>query len=196
MGCSALGLGGDGGGSDGSGSDSPNESMDDPSESTVTRGGVGCSGTLGIRVGNCAPEFKLPTADGREITLSKVLGGLLVIHVQSPWSQASYESSFAMETVYRDFPTVGFLEVMMENEAAEAPTLADAQNWQTSLRLTYTLLYDAEGTFQAAWGFEDFVPFAVILDETGIVAATIGGNRDGVYPNDANISSTLRGLMR
>ncbi|HEU4616649.1 MAG TPA: TlpA disulfide reductase family protein [Gammaproteobacteria bacterium] len=138
--------------------------------------------------GSEAPDFVLPSAEGKNIRLSEHRGEIVMLAFWASWCGACRpELERAAETYerYRDTGVV-LLAVNLDRDAKDASEAARA------MHADYPVLHDAGGEVGRAYGV-DSMPALVLIDRDGIVRDVIEGNRRG---RDDDYVEKLRDLLR
>jgi peroxiredoxin len=140
-----------------------------------------------IREGDQAPEFRLSTVDGKQISLSDFRGKVVMVHFWATWCPPCVEEIPTLERVYRGFLGKDFelLAVNVDEGGAEAVTSFMQRN-----RLTLPVLLNPGGSVAKSYGTFKF-PETYILDRNGIVRYKVIGPADWSLPDNLKAISDM-----
>lgn len=121
-----------------------------------------------------APDFTLPTLDGKEFTLSKQLGKVVVMNVWASWCAPCRAEAPELEQVWLQQQDKGVQFVGLDTRDSAASALAFVNRFG----LTYPQAIDTDGQVQLL--FRDTlpaqaIPSTLIVDAKGKVAARFLG---------------------
>ena len=133
-----------------------------------------------IREGDQAPEFRLSTVDGKQISLSDFRGKIVMVHFWATWCPPCVEEIPTLERVYRSFLGKDFelLAVNVDEGGAEAVTSFMQRN-----RLTLHVLLNPGGSVAKSYGTFK-LPETYILDRNGIVRYKVIGPANWSVPEN------------
>lgn len=142
-----------------------------------------CNGALGTRVGECAPDFVLPTADGEPFILAEHLGQIMVVHVASTGETLDRDASQLITEILSQRSDVIAVDVLSSDPLTPPLEASDAIDWQSTLGLTYPTAYDTSERFGLDWLDTSLTPSILVLDVTGEVLARIHEQYEQQLPN-------------
>jgi peroxiredoxin len=121
----------------------------------------------GPELGNLAPNFRLETTNGEEITLAQLTGASpIVVNFFATWCPSCREEMDIFEAAHGQGVTI--LGVDLREDADRVQKLADETG------VTYSLALDHDGTVTRAYRVTN-LPVTYILDPAGHVSAIIRG---------------------
>jgi peroxiredoxin len=130
------------------------------------------------RVGHRAPDFVLPTLDGREVRLSDYRGHVVFLNFWATWCGPCKVEMPAMERLYREYRRQGFaiLAVSTDEEGA-----AVTRPFRDSLGLSFTIAHDPEMIAGRLYGVRT-LPITFLVNREGVITHKIFGARDWQEP--------------
>jgi peroxiredoxin len=131
-----------------------------------------------IGEGDRAPEFRLTSLDGRQVSLSDFKGKVVMVHFWATWCPPCVEEMPTIEKLYRNFQGKDFeiLAVSVDEGGPDAIRSFLKQN-----RLTLPVLLDPGAPVSKTYGTFKF-PETYIVDRNGIVKYKAIGPRDWSDP--------------
>lgn len=124
-----------------------------------------------------APDFTLPGADGRKVSLKDFRGKVVFLNFWATWCESCREEMPSMERLYGEFKGKG-LEVVAVNVKEKRQ---DALAFARQLKLTYPVLLDTEGEVGLLYGAFG-LPATYVIDRKGVVLARMWGPADWYSP--------------
>ena len=126
------------------------------------------------RVGHRAPDFVLPTLDGREVRLSDYRGHVVFLNFWATWCGPCKVEMPAMERLYRDYRRQGFaiLAVSTDEEGG-----AVTRPFRDSLGLSFTIAHDPEMVVGRIYGVRT-LPITFLVNRDGVITHQIFGARN------------------
>ena len=133
-----------------------------------------------IREGDQAPEFQLPTVDGKQVSLSDFRGKIVMVHFWATWCPPCVDELPTLERVYRSFLGTDFelLAVSVDEGGAQAVASFLKKN-----RLGLPVLLNPSGSIAKSYGTFKF-PETYLLDRNGIVRYKVIGPADWNMPEN------------
>lgn len=130
------------------------------------------------RVGHRAPDFVLPTLDGREVRLSDYRGHVVFLNFWATWCGPCKVEMPAMERLYREYRRQGFaiLAVSTDEEGA-----AVTRPFRDSLGLSFMIAHDPEMIAGRLYGVRT-LPITFLVNRDGVITHKIFGARDWQEP--------------
>ena len=133
-----------------------------------------------------APDFTLPGADGRKVSIRDFRGKVVFLNFWATWCESCRDEMPSMERLYREFKGKG-LEIVAVN-VKDKP--GDALAFARDLKLSYPVLLDAEGEVGLLYGAFG-LPATYLIDRKGVVLARMWGPADWSSPAARNLFKTL-----
>jgi peroxiredoxin Q/BCP len=122
-------------------------------------------------VGQRAPDFTLPNAEGKPVRLGELLAQKIVVLYFYPKDETAgcTAEACAFRDAYEDFAAAGAEVVGISRDDAASHTRFAAHH-----KLPFTLLGDADGTVHALYGIQTHLGFlrdrvTFVIDRSGIV---------------------------
>ena len=133
-----------------------------------------------------APDFTLPNAGGKKISLKDYRGKVVFLNFWATWCESCRDEMPSMERLYNEFRGKG-LEIVAVN-VKEKPQ--DALAFAKELKLTYPVLLDPEGEVGLLYGAFG-LPATYLIDRKGVVLARMWGPADWYSPGARKLIATL-----
>ncbi|NPA41658.1 MAG: TlpA family protein disulfide reductase [Aquificae bacterium] len=92
----------------------------------------------GLGKGKPAPDFKLKTLDGKEVSLSDYRGKVVLINFWATWCPPCREEMPLFESVYRKYKDKGFEILAISTDASIDPV----RKFVREFKLSFPILYD------------------------------------------------------
>lgn len=120
--------------------------------------------TVGVRVGNIAPEIKAEDASGTKIALSQYKGKVVLLSFWASWcgpckQLLPYEKQLAKQFEDKPFVLLGV------NSDIDKAAFVKAQQ---QFDMTWPSFWDGIGSINREWEIE-FLPMLILIDEQGII---------------------------
>ena len=128
------------------------------------------------KIGERAPDFKLPVLGGNSVKLSDYRGQVVFLNIWASWCPPCREEMPSLEALYNRLKDRQFkmLSVCIDQRGAEVVGPFMAQ-----LGLTLPVLLDPEGNTYKLYGLTG-VPETFILDKNGVVIQKIIGPQNWI----------------
>jgi len=137
-------------------------------------GGAESGAKAGISEGNLAPNFRLKTLDGQDVSLEDYRGSVVLVNFWATWCGPCVEEIPALEAAYRARQGDGF--VVLGVNFQETPE--DILPYVQGLDVSYPILLDTNGqvmkTFRAPG-----LPVSLLLDREGVIQVRHTGLLNG-----------------
>ncbi len=139
----------------------------------------------GLKAGTPAPEFRLPSLDGREIALSDYRGKRLVMVFSDPHCGPCEQAATALEARYR---TVHNTQLLVVSRGDRADNLAKVSEFG----LTFPLVLQKQWEISRLYGMFA-TPIGYLIDERGVICRDVAVGADAILAiySDASDSSHL-----
>jgi cytochrome c biogenesis protein CcmG, thiol:disulfide interchange protein DsbE len=124
-----------------------------------------------------APDFTLPNAGGKKISLKDYRGKVVFLNFWATWCESCREEMPSMERLYQEFKGKGLEIVAVNVKEKRREALAFAKE----LKLTYPVLLDSEGEVGLLYGAFG-LPATYLIDRKGVVLARMWGPADWHSP--------------
>jgi len=135
-------------------------------EGTEAAGG---EATVGLHVGQAAPDFTLPLLNGETVTLSELRGQPVILNFWATWCPPCVREMPDLQAVFDELD--GAVHVLGVS-CGEAPDTVSA--FIDKNGYTYPIAYDADALLYRAYTL-DFIPQTWVLNEEGIIIRYIAG---------------------
>ncbi len=141
-----------------------------------------------IQEGDRAPEFSLPSLDGKQVSLSDFRGKVVLVHFWATWCPPCVEELPVLDRLFRSGMGGDFEILAVSVDEGGAPAVAA---FMKQHNLTLPVLLDPGAPVSHSYGTFKF-PETYILDRKGIVRYKVIGAAD--WSNPANIKA-IRDLI-
>jgi peroxiredoxin len=127
-----------------------------------------------VDVGTEAIAFELPSTDGKSTKLSDFRGKVVFLNFWATWCKPCEAEMPSMQALYDSLPKDKFeiVAVSVDNESRDV-----VKKYTDNLGLTFTILHDKRGKVKEKYKTTG-VPETFILDQNGIVAERVVGERN------------------
>lgn len=122
--------------------------------------------TIGIAVGNIAPEFETVNDSGQPVRLSDMRGQVVILNFWATWCGPCRIEMPEFETIYNERKDEG-LAVLAVNNAESA---AQIQAFRDEMGLTFPLLTDLSSAINTAYAIITY-PSTFVIDAEGKIVA-------------------------
>ena len=123
------------------------------------------------------PQFTLPNFEGEKVSLKDFRGKLLMLNFWASWCVSCREEMPAMERLYQEFKSKGFVVLAVNVKDNRKDALAFIKE----LKLTYPVVFDPPGEvglLYGAWG----LPTTYLIGPQGEGLARMWGPADWYSP--------------
>jgi peroxiredoxin len=147
----------------------------------------GSKGIKIIREGDRAPEFRLSTPDGKQVSLSDHRGKVVMVHFWATWCPPCAEELPTLAKLHHDLTGNDFeMLAVSVDEGGTAAVIAFMQK----NRLDIPVLLDPERSIANLYGTYKF-PETYIVDRQGVVRYKLIGPRDWRDPEALTVIRKL-----
>jgi DsbE subfamily thiol:disulfide oxidoreductase len=133
-----------------------------------------------------APDFTLPNAGGKKISLKDYRGKVVFLNFWATWCESCRDEMPSMERLYKEFKGQG-LEIVAVNVKEKRQ---DALAFAKELKLSYPVLLDPEGEVGLLYGAFG-LPATYLIDRKGVVLARMWGPADWHSPGARKLIAAL-----
>lgn len=133
------------------------------------------------------PDFALPDAAGKKVSLKDFRGKIVMLNFWASWCAPCREEMPAMERLYREYRDQGFVVLSVNVRDKREDALA----FMKELNLTYPVVFDPSGRWllrYGAWG----LPNTYLIGRDGEGLARMRGHADWHSPG---ARALIRGLV-
>jgi peroxiredoxin len=149
---------------------------------------LGAARAAAPAAGSPAPDFTLPTADGRNLRLQELRGQVVLLNFWATWCGPCREEMPQLDKLHAKYRTSGFtlLGVNIDDDPHAATALA------AKLGLGFPVLLDVDKRVSKLYELGT-MPSTVLIDRDGRVRYVHRGYRDGV---GQTYDQQIRGLLK
>ena len=141
----------------------------------------------GPGVGHLAPDFRLPTLDGRPVRLSDYRGQVVLLNFWATWCGPCRVEMPAMERLYREFRPEGFLVLAVSTDIEGAAVTGP---YREALGLSFPIAHDPTRDVMSLYGVRA-LPVTFLVSREGVITHQILGARAWDTPEARNGIRTL-----
>jgi peroxiredoxin len=140
---------------------------------------------IGTRIGDRAPDFTLPTIDGKETSLSQFRGKTVIVNFWQTSCPACAEETAYIQAVFDGWPRdkLEILAVSVGERAAFVRSFVDSRG------LTFLTLLDSDETVKNTYQVSSF-PTTFFINADGIIKEI----KSGKFTNQFEIENALKSL--
>jgi len=145
---------------------------------------------LGAVTGKPAPQFNLPSKDGKTISLAQYKGQVVMINFWASWCHPCRDEMPLLENIYKQYNKLGFVLLGVNVE----PDSKAADGFLTALKspVTFPVLYDRDSKVSQEFSVAS-MPSTVIVDRKGNVRMLHLGYKPG---DEQEYMNSIRQLVR
>jgi peroxiredoxin len=122
-------------------------------------------------IGEAAPDFTLQDIDGKQVSLSDLIGKPIVLNFWDSASDHCRRQVLHLDALYRQYQDDGLVVIGINKEMVHGPVVEFARS-----KISYIVLLDGEGAFRA-YGVSA-IPCTYYIDRAGKVQRRYIGHRD------------------
>jgi peroxiredoxin len=142
-----------------------------------------CSSPACPDIGNNAPDFTLPTADGGTASLNNYRGKMVVMNIWATWCPPCIEEMPLLQEIHSERSGKGLVVLSID----KGESAAKVQNFLLSQPFTFPVLIDAESRVSALYCLPSLLPQTLIISRDGIIKA----RKIGALRNKQEVVSLL-----
>jgi cytochrome c biogenesis protein CcdA/peroxiredoxin len=122
--------------------------------------------SVGIGIGNIAPEFETVTDSGQPVRLSDMRGKVVLLNFWWTGCPPCRVEMPAFETIYNERKDEGFTVLAVNRGEQAGPILA----FREELGVTFPMLLDTRSAITASYNVQSY-PSSFLIDENGVILA-------------------------
>ncbi|WAA11050.1 redoxin domain-containing protein [Fervidibacillus albus] len=126
--------------------------------------------TVGLEIGEKAPEFVLETLNGETLALKDLRGKTVLLNFWASWCPPCREEMPDMQKVYEQFKDEN-IEIVAVNLTYGRETVEKAKNFQQELNLTFPIPLDKKAEVTKLYQIIP-IPASYFIDRDGIIRDT------------------------
>ena len=123
--------------------------------------------SVGPRLGDKAPDFRLPTLTGETLALSDLKGKKVILNLWATWCPPCREEMPDMQKIYEEMGR-DEVEIIAVNLTQSERNKADVKAFVEEYGLTFPVLLDEKSEVAQAY-FAITIPTSYIIDSEGII---------------------------
>ena len=124
------------------------------------------------QAGFLAPDFKLETLDGQNVTLSDLRGKVVLVNLWASWCPPCRAEMPALESVYQKYKGQGLVILAVNSTIQD--TAANAQSFVNQNQLTFPILMDVGGTVTRLYRIQS-LPTSFFIGPDGVIREVVVG---------------------
>ncbi|MEA4900778.1 TlpA disulfide reductase family protein [Desulfitobacterium sp.] len=129
--------------------------------------------SVGLEVGNLAPDFELQTLDGKTITLSSLKGKKFILNFWASWCPPCRQEMPDMEKFYTDNHQNG-IEILGVNLTSAEKSRTDVPTFIEGNGITFPVVLDESGKVGQLYKVSS-IPASFIIDSEGVIQKKLVG---------------------
>jgi peroxiredoxin len=133
-----------------------------------------------------APEFSLPTADGKALALTQLRGEVVFLNFWATWCPPCRVEMPSMERLHREFKEQGL--AVLAVDIGESPR--QVTRFMKEFRLTFPALLDTDSEVASRYRVQG-IPATFLIDRRGRLVGSARGARDWASPNGKALMRSL-----
>ncbi|MFX3623673.1 MAG: peroxiredoxin family protein [Ectobacillus sp.] len=122
---------------------------------------------IGTEIDEAAPNFRLRTLDGKEVSLSDYRGKTVILNFWATWCPPCRAEMPDMERLYKDINKKD-VEILAVNATSSERSIEAVKTFISDNRFTFPVLLDEEGSVNALYRITS-IPTSYVLDPKGII---------------------------
>ena len=144
-----------------------------------------------VDVGAVAPSYAAATLAGDTLQLDALRGRVVLLNVWATWCAPCIEEMPALQRLHEQLAPRGLSVVAVSVDVAGPRTDADVLSFIDQFGLTFTVLRDASGRIEDAFGVAG-LPTTFVIDRNGRIQRKVLGARDW---DDPALASEIESLL-
>ncbi len=132
---------------------------------------IGCNSA--VLADTPAPDFNLPTVDGKTVKLSDFKGQVVYVDFWATWCPPCRKSFPWMESMHQKYKDLGF-KIIAVNLDGKREVMED---FVKSMHSTFTVAHDADGSVAETFQVKA-MPSSYLIDRAGNIVRSHAGFRD------------------
>lgn len=129
--------------------------------------------SVGLEVGNLAPDFELQTLDGKTVALSSLKGKKLILNFWASWCPPCRQEMPDMEKFYTDNHQNG-IEILGVNLTSAEKSRTDVPTFIEGNGITFPIVLDEGGKVGQLYRVSS-IPASFIIDSEGVIQKKLVG---------------------
>lgn len=129
--------------------------------------------SVGLEVGNLAPDFELQTVDGKTIKLSSLKGKRVILNFWASWCPPCRQEMPDMEQFYKDNKN-NEIEILAVNLTETEKSRADVPTFMAEYGITFPVVLDEKGSVGQLYRVSS-IPASFIIDSKGVIQRKLVG---------------------
>lgn len=134
-----------------------------------------------------APDFTLPTLDGKQVTLSDLRGKVVLVNFWATWCPPCVREVPSLVRIYEQYKTQDFVLLGLNTTYQDDP--AKVAQFAANNKISFPILLDATGEGGAGYGSR-LMPTSYLIDREGRIVYTHVGQVD-----ERNLSERVAALL-
>ena len=126
--------------------------------------------TVGLNIGDVAPDFELQTLDGEQVKLSDYRGNPVMINFWATWCPPCRAEMPDMEKFHQDTDVVILAVNLTDSEAR----LVNVRNFVEDYELTFDVLLDTDVAVADLYAIQP-IPTTYMVDPDGVISYRVFG---------------------
>jgi len=132
-------------------------------------------------VGHYAPDFKLKTTEGREVSLSDYRGKVVFLNFWAIWCQPCLLELPVLDKLNKDLKSEDFEVIAVNTDPAMA--INQIKQYLKAKKFSFTVLLDPASKVGYKRYFVRGIPVNFIIDRDGVIAKRVQGLYDWSHPS-------------
>jgi cytochrome c biogenesis protein CcmG/thiol:disulfide interchange protein DsbE len=124
--------------------------------------------------GSLAPDFTLPDLDGKNVTLSKFRGKVVLLNFWNTWCGPCRAEMPSLNNLFLELKDKGLVVLSISIDTSEEPVRA----FISERKLVFPMLMDKKQKVYAKKYFLYGLPVTFLIDKKGIIVEKFIGERD------------------
>src|SRR5690606_28742110 len=122
------------------------------------------SRSIGLDIGDIAPDFSLETLNGEKLSLSEYRGQVVMINFWATWCPPCRAEMPDMQRFYEKSDVV----ILAVNQTKSETSVGKVQDFTDKLGITYPILLDQEGEIDRLYRIQP-LPTTYMIDPNGVI---------------------------